>query len=603
MKALARVALGVILLFPVSRASAKCAQIYYDQVPAAQPEFTYGRTMAIFLQNLLGHFPDVQQYVIPIEKYEKGQLDRCETSFYLGSYFDNAIPPVFFDDFLATKRTVVWAGYNVWQLGDEKLRRAWNVKYRGLGQPDLKEARADGQGAKRPNFFKYYEYQGETFTKFGAIADDGSFQGAADIVLFDLLDRAEATPTVVQRAEERAKVQVVSWARHSKTGERVPYALRAQNRWFVADVPFSYIYEEDRYLIFTDLLFDMLGEKPRYPSQKPAMVRFEDIHPVLPKWQTQALFDAARRVGIPYTISLIPIFSDPYLVVAQTHAETYVPMTERPEFVAGLKAAQNQGATIVMHGVTHQSDEQKNPIGPSGFDYEFWDSLQNHPMGQDSVDFVVKRLERGIATMEETGLKPAAWLTPHYQASPLDNVVFAQLFEWNVGRLWYVPFKKTQSAMVPDELTFDRSGKEMNGKRLPYFADLHLTATPGVPSGQFYPYEIHGDAYGQRIIPEDAGYIRLPNGRGDVPEGVGVDDILRILRRNRKLRDVWGSFFLHPHLVNTKAQGGIGQFQGDTREIERLLRGAKEMGYQFVNLGEWTKAHLRTIRPEPIVVQ
>ncbi len=73
---------GIFLLLSLTaRAEAnKCVQIYYDSVPSVSPTFYFGRSHVTFVQNLLGNFHNVQQYVIPIEKYKSGQLERCESS-------------------------------------------------------------------------------------------------------------------------------------------------------------------------------------------------------------------------------------------------------------------------------------------------------------------------------------------------------------------------------------------------------------------------------------------------------------------------------------------------------------------------------------------
>ena len=128
-------------LLPVSYAPAECVQVYYDAVPGAATPYTYGRVHAQHLQNLLGHFPDLSQIVIPIERYEKGQLDRCRASFYLGTYFDNAVPAAFLEDFASTRRRVLWAGYNLWKLRPETLERLWGTRYAGLSKLD--EAKRD----------------------------------------------------------------------------------------------------------------------------------------------------------------------------------------------------------------------------------------------------------------------------------------------------------------------------------------------------------------------------------------------------------------------------------------------------------------------------
>ena len=120
-----------------------------------------------------------------------------------------------------------------------------------------------------------------------------------------------------------------------------------------------------------------------------------------------------------------------------------------------------------------------------------------------------------------------------------------------------------------------------------------------LPDGQFFPYELWGDAYGQRIIPENVGNVQ-PFLSEQVSATRSVDDMLATMRRNSVLRDSWASMFLHALLLGTKPEGGLAQSPGDTSELERLLAGAKALGYEFVDLAAWTQANLRA-KPPPAI--
>ena len=576
-------ALAVAMALPAAGApAAKCVQIFYDRAPQAEPPHAHGRTHALMAQNLLGHFPHIQQYVIPVERYEGGMLDRCFASLYLGTYYDNALPEAFVDDFATTRRHVAWAGYNVWRLGPERLRNLWDVEFRGLSKLDREIPEADG----KPGFFRDYEYRGEVFRKYGEMHPSGLFMAAWEISLVRFLDPAsEAT--------------AVSWALHSTKGTRTPYLVRRANRWLFADVPTTFITEEDRYLIFADALFDLVGEAPAR-GPKRALVRLEDVHSALPLPQLEGMLSIFERLNVPFTISLIPRFRDPFHAMPQA-AKPQEDFVENAAFLAFLRRALGAGGTLGWHGVTHQADGIKNPFnGLSGTDYEFWDVAGGGPMPQDSARWVTERLEEAFSLFRSVGLRPRAWITPHYLASPLDHVLFGQLFLWNIGRVTYAPHALVQKRRLPPLMTFDLSGVEYNGQRVQYFLDAKIAPFPGAPmAGQFFPYEIHGDAYGQRLLPENLGFVQVV-GPGSKP--VGVDGILARLRRNRVLRDAWGSFFLHPALYTSIEQGGLAEFPGDSRELERLLRGVRELGYEFVNLASWSKANLKRLRPEPIEI-
>lgn len=551
--------------------------ILYDRAPAGRPAFGYGRMVALLLQNLLGHFPQLRQVVVPIERYAAGSVDDCAATFYLGSYFGNPVPAAFLWDYVKTRQPVVWLGYNAWQLGTDSLATALGLQFHTVAQPDWTCRDEDGI----PGFFREFEYLGETFTKYAAVAAPNVLHAAYELVIMH---------PVPGKSHD-----IMSWAKHSTRGDVTPYVVRCENRWYVADLPFTYIHEADRYLIFADLLFDMLGERPRREGRKLSLVRFEDVHSAKPDWQLEALLKFARSVDIPFAVSVIPRYRDPYGVLGPRDQDCANDTPEqRTGFARWLQKVRSQRGSIIMHGYTHQCDLLRNPDGASGRDFEFWDGINNRALSNDSPAFVLKRLEKGAELMDDVGQRPVAWLTPHYAASAIDNVIFGQAFSWCIGRNTYASTTMTQSRRLPETLTIDRSGSAANGQRLRFFRDLHVTHLKdgSPPTAQFFQYEINGDIYGARMLPENAGYL--------LPGQFEVDGFLRILSRNARLRDVWGSFYIHPRILLCRARGGLGRFDGDTQELERLVRGVKALGYEFIDLGEWTHTNTGPRRSDPI---
>lgn len=71
-----------------------------------------------------------------------------------------------------------------------------------------------------------------------------------------------------------------------------------------------------------------------------------------------------------------------------------------------------RGASIIMHGYTHQ-----NEFSPTtGEGYEFWNAKDDRPM-EDEESFTVPRIEAGISELLRCGLIPLAFEAPHYAAS------------------------------------------------------------------------------------------------------------------------------------------------------------------------------------------
>ena len=577
----------VSVLGPSAPASpAKCVNVYYDQSKDAS--YWMGRTYSIMLQNLLGHFPEFQQIISPIEAYRAGDIEKCEASIYIGSYFDNAVPEAFFKDFEHTSRRVAWLGYNIWKVPATSLKTMFGHEYRGL--TTLSKDKLDAAGA--PTFFKNVLYKGETFYKYGKFS-----KTAPDTFL------APFEMAMMQKTDEASNVQVLATAEHNGTGEKLPYILRGGNKFYVADVPFSFMHEADRYLVFADVLFDILGASPRHNGLY-AYLRIEDIHPLVPLPYLYSITNALTSEQVPINISLIPIFFDPLARYTRADNQEFVTMAEMPEFMTFVREMQEQKATWIWHGVTHQLDRIRNPhSGASGDDFEFWDANNGRALSQDSADFVMDRLDSGFYDLQKAGITPQFWLTPHYQASPLDYHIFARVFPWNVGRTIYFNFRaqKPALAVAAEDLQYSvkNDTKAARERRLQYFRDYKVTTESDRWSGQMYPYEIYGDVYGQKLLPENLGNSQ-PTENEHVVQPRSVQEMVRDAKRNRVIRDVWGSFFYHAQLLNTDADGGRGRYPGDPAELLYLVRELKKLGYQFIRIEDFAKKNDQPFRPEPI---
>lgn len=563
-----------------------CIQIFFDDPPAEEPNRYFGRIHAMFIQNLMGHFPRWQQKVSSIQNYTSGELETCEASIYIGTYFKTEVPESFLEDFVKTKRKVVWAGYNIWKLPSNELSRLFGASFKGLSRLD----HDPNNSSVPPQFYKYFHYKGEVFEKYGEFDshDPKKFNSAFELVILE----PEQKPV--------ANSQVLAWAEHSASHEQIPYVIFGENRWYIADSPFSFATEKDRYLIFTDLLFDVLEENPKHGSVRPAFVRFEDIHPNLPLWQLETYSKIFESSQVPFAISLIPIFADPLMVQVDDTAERFLPITKQKNFLNFLKRAAERGSSIIYHGITHQYKNIKNPFnGMSGDDFEFWDGVNNRPIPEDSAPYVLGRLEDGWDLLKLAGITPSAWLTPHYQASPLDNVLFGRLFHWNIGRVTYFPFKIQTKPNSAEDVTFDLHSSVERAKRFEALRGVQVSFTKDQkPSGQFFPYEIWGDVFGQRLLPENLGNIQ-PYLNEQVYKTQNIEEMIESAKRNRVLRDHWGSLFIHPVLIQPRWEEGLGEYPGDGRKILELLKEIQTLGYEFIDLKNWVNEQSLSLRPEP----
>lgn len=505
---------------PVSAVTAKCVQVFYDkETPSNELQKNFGKAYATMTANLLGHFKDYEIRQIEIADYKSGDLERCKASIYLGSDYYSYVPDAFIQDYKSTQKNVAWVGYSFWDL-DADLDRIFGLAFEEFTVLDEVNKADDG----KPSFFRDIRYKGEVFRKYGEWNKDRS----KFLASFELAKLKVIRPS---------QSQILASAKHSLRSEEIPWAARAGNHFLITEIPLSYIHESDRYLVFADLLFDILDEKPRR-EEKLALLRLEDVHAYIEIPLLRQAVEILRNEGIVPHISLIPIFKDPFGDVLAQPSNQEVEISQVPEFMRALNEIKSRGATFIWHGVTHQYKSEKNPFsGASGDDFEFWDAKQNAPIAEDSEAYVANLLNHGRQALQRAGIETDLWLTPHYQASPLDNQIFGRVFRWNLGRMIYL----YENNVV----------------------------------GQFFPYEIHGDVYGQKIIPENLGNVQ-PELNEQVVRTRSVEEILEDARRNLVLRDSWASAFYHPFLLE-------GQDAANT-DLQILVRGLKKLGYRFVNL-------------------
>ncbi len=538
-----------------------CVRIYYDR--PAKPGAETGPTYALFLQNLLGHFPDLKPNAQPVVNYRRGEIEQCRASFYIGSDYASDIPEDFLIDFARATKPVVWMNYSIWRYDAATLERLFGHRFSHITGLDWEKRDAKG----RPGFYRQIHYRGEVFTKYGELSE-GSFSGPFEMIALSPTGRGAT---------------VLAEAAHDTSGARLPYVVRKGNHYYVADVPFAFKHESDRYLVFADLLFDVLNAPERRSGKKkPALFRIEDVSSASKLVELLEMGELLHELRVPFHVALIPIFSDPLGKTGKDPTGAGVPLNEDLALMAALKELRRLGATFIWHGVTHQYGAGKNPFsGVSGEDFEFWDMPANRPLAQDTPDDVLARMELGWLALESAGMKPRIWEVPHYQASVLDYYLFSRLFQWNIGRISYASHSVSGAPPIAPGHWFETTGSGGAEARHRAFQGLSVT-TQSEYFGQFFPYEIDGDVYGQKVIPENLGYPGGPNAT-DPSRTRTVDDIISGARRNRVLRDAWASFFLH---VNFPVEGAASPDEARRirlDEIRRLVASLRNEGYEFVS--------------------
>jgi uncharacterized protein YdaL len=463
---------------------------------------------ARMIGNLLGHF-GITGDVLPADHYRRGLAAGCAAVFYLQIDPAVAPPSTFIQDLPHLRIPVCWLGGGLSALppGSFGLR---------------------ARGYKKPSPFDHVRYRNT------------------------LLSRGETYLYLVDAVDPR-RAQVVATA-VSRTGER-PYAFRSGSFWYFADSAVLGAEEDDRSLAFADLLHDILGVT-HAPSRQ-AFIRIEDVSVQSDAKQLRKIADLLGDRGVPFIVSLIPVFSDPL-------RHTFIPMSTRPDFVAAIRYMVARGATLVMHGWTHQYGN-----GVTADDAEFFDmSTRRPPPGQDRlyrlleanppvleamrrrapVDEIraiaLKRgvpakeaneLRRTVAAIEDrlgnglreclaAGTPPVAWETPHYVASQLAYTTMARIFGSGV-----------EQRLVCDHFDY----------------------------GQTVPYVLERDRFGTQLFPENLGYV--PGENLD-----HVDDIIRFAQAHTVVRDGMVGSFFHPFL--------------DVNYLGKQVDGVRAAGYTYIDL-------------------
>jgi uncharacterized protein YdaL len=467
------------------------------------------------LANLIGHF-DLRAQVMPVESYQAGDMNSARAVFYLGSADNHPLPSAFKEDVIARSGPVCWFKYNLWQVGGPAFEARHGFRFDHLDQ--------SGYPAVR--------YKGQTFHK-------------------NQLDPELGRTTILNSS----RASIISLACREEAVDCLPYIVRSDEFWYVADSPFGFIDEEDRYLIFADVLHDILGIS--HSESHRAIIRLEDVNPTSSPEVLRRIADYLSAEEVPFLISVIPVYADP-LGAYNNGVPKRLSVSQSPEFQNTLEYLIDKGGQIVLHGYTHQYGALPNPSsGASADDYEFLRVTldgngriaEYQPVAEDSYQWARSRVNGALRELSRAGFRAAAWATPHYAASPVDYQVFGTRFPLTIQRVLY--FEETGNV----------SGKGGWNKRI-------APRTTSRMVSQFFPYVIRRDIYGQRIIPENLGNVSMAIVNDS--QGRSPADMIRIAGKNKVIRDGWASGFFHPYL--------------EVALLHELIAGIKAEGYTFVPL-------------------
>lgn len=504
--------------------------VLYDE-PENDEFAKLGIAYGILVRNLLGHF-DAAVEAVPMGQYRKAAINGYQTTFYIGWSSESELPVAFLEDVATTSRRVIWVRDNLQQLAD----------FEGAGFQSRLGIATEGPRAfdpgptppgTAPSFFSTVHYKNMAFEKSATVVN-GVVE--ADPVMF------------ATKVTDPAKARVHAVISNPATRESAPYVLQSGNFWFVADLPFNYYTPRDRYVVFSDLLHDMLGID--HAENHRAMVRLEDIDAKVNPEAFKKTVDYLYSKGVPFSLAVIPHYKDPY--GAQSGGvPTDIPMAQATNLRLALDYALARGGEILQHGTTHQSEDMINNVsGASGIDYEFWDMVHDKPLPGDAVPWARDRINAGLRQLLDLGYLPVAWETPHYVGSPSTLLAVEQIYQTAYQRHMY------------------------------YTSD-HPNLTPGMGADfgvdQFAPYIMERDIYGLRVLPETLGNLQYVEFGAD--EELTSKELLENARYLRAVRDGFASFFVHPFLmVPAGAYDGRGY-----RDLTEIVEGLTAMGYSWTS--------------------
>lgn len=515
-----------------------------------------GKTNAMFLENLLGHF-DLNIVSKPAIEYVENDMNDKKAVFYIGStyaalsnYAQGSDERKAYEDFysdIATKdRTVVWMNYNLQSLEsfwrDNNLSNTTFAQKFGMHFNSVQQLKYNRVEYKNTELFKGVIPFATPGADLSICEDEGNnrYACALELNYIDIVDSNKAT------------VFATAYSTLPNTNTPIsPYITQGGKFWFVGDIPFSYMSEEDRYLAFSDVLHDMLGIF--HAENHKAIMRLEDVDARTDLKDLNKVASYMKKQKIPFSVATIPVYEDPLGVENNGVATTE--LLSNSAVGQTLKSLYDKGQIyIVQHGTTHQyhkslnepESEIRNPYnGLSGDDFEFMRVIENadlsytylHPTENDSGTWAKDRIQTGKNILTDLGLTAFSWEAPHYMAGANQYRAIADIYPVQYARVLYYPYENSDNP--------DRKYRFI---------------------GQFFPYIIKKDLYGTTIIPENIHNIEdVPNPgyRQLLPA-----DMIHFAKKLKVVRDGIASFYYHPYL-------------GD-KYLKEIVPGLQAEGYEFV---------------------
>ncbi|RJS84705.1 DUF2334 domain-containing protein [Methanophagales archaeon] len=207
------------------------------------------------------------------------------------------------------------------------------------------------------------------------------------------------------------------------------------NPWIVKEISGNYVSGE-----IPEILVNERGEKGDFSwNGHYALIRLEDVNPASDPTSLEECIELLKNKNVPFSIALIPIYKNP-----EQNETLY--LHEKPELIRLIK---DSGATIVLHGCTHQYD------GETGVDFEFWDEISDGPLKVNNTEYATSKIELALEELEKCGLTAEIWETPHYtstdEVAKVVSQYFSKIYEGYDGKL---TINKFGQIVIPTNLDY-----------------------------------------------------------------------------------------------------------------------------------------------------
>lgn len=294
-----------------------------------------------------------------------------------------------------------------------------------------------------------------------------------------------------------------------------PLLVRKEHAYYFAstilDDPYSRFVAANLFLFF---------EKKIPKNIVPIHLRLEDVHPLTDNKKLMEIATFLYKKKIPYVVTVIPVYKN-----TKTNKEYH--LSDTPEIIKTLQFMQNHGASIVLHGYTHQYYDSETGEG-----FEFWDVKNDRPIIAESLDahetkqekdftskeeyqtylqkkksfeesYIQKKLNKGVEELVTHNLYPIAFEAPHYTMSQFGYEVVSKYFSTILGQVqvsdetWKsmavspyssYPSMFHGSLLIPETIEFiDLNKKDPVGEML-NLANEYASLPGGTIGGFYHPY-------------------------------------------------------------------------------------------------------------------